>query len=41
MDIFECNGIDEKKSELLARFIIEPKKESKVVYDLENSATQK
>ena len=39
--MFEFNGFSEKKSELLARYLIEPTDSSQIEYDPERTATQR
>ncbi len=39
--MFEFNGLSDKKSELLARFLIEPKNQSQIEYDEDLTATQR
>ena len=39
--MFEFNGLADKKSELLARYLIEPRDKSQVEYDEERTSTQR
>jgi hypothetical protein len=39
--MFEFNGFTDKKSELLARYLIEPSDKPQVEYDEERTATQR
>jgi hypothetical protein len=38
--MLETNGLSEKRSRLLARYIVEPKEQSKVLESDENSCSQ-